>query len=58
MRVVFDTNILVSAFVTPGGRGEAALARIIDGWDSLVISRAIIDELLGVLARKYGRDSE
>ena len=58
MRVVFDTNILVSAVVTPGGRGEAALMRIIDGWDSLVISRAIIEELLGVLARKFGRDPE
>ena len=30
MKVVFDTNILVSALVFPGGRGEAALRRIIE----------------------------
>ncbi len=33
MRVVFDTNVLVSAVVTRGGRGEAALQRIISGRD-------------------------
>ena len=57
-RVVFDTNILVSALVFPGGRGEAALRRIIDQTDQLVLSRPIIDELLDVLARKFARDAE
>ncbi len=57
-RVVFDTNILVSALVFPGGRGEAALRRIIEQTDQLVLSRAIIDELLDVLARKFARDAE
>ena len=58
MRVVFDTNILVSALVFPGGRGDAALRRIIDGMDQLVISKAILDELLEVLGRKFARDAE
>jgi len=58
VRVVFDTNVLVSALVFPGGLGEAALARVIDGTDQLLISRAILDELLGVLARKFARDAE
>lgn len=58
MRVVFDTNILVAALVFPGGRGEAALARIIEEVDELLISRVILDELLGVLARKFARDAE
>ena len=58
MRVVFDTNILVSALVFPGGQGDAALRRIVDGTDQLVLSKAILDELLGVLARKFARDAE
>ena len=58
MRVVFDTNILVSALVFPGGRGDAALRRIIAGTDQLVMSRAILDEFLDVLSRKFARDAE
>ena len=57
-RVVFDTNILVSALVFPGGRGEAALRRIVGGTDRLILSRAILNELLQVLARKFARDAE
>ena len=58
MRVVFDTNILVSALVFPGGQGEAALRRIIEETDQLVLSRPILDELLDVLGRKFARDAE
>lgn len=58
MKVVFDTNILVSALVFPGGRGEAALRRIIEEQDQLVISKPILDELLGILGRKFARDAE
>src|SRR5471032_2241410 len=57
-RVVFDTNILVSALVFPGGRGEAALRRVIEQTDQLVLSRPIVDELLDVLSRKFARDAE
>ena len=58
MKVVFDTNILVSALVFPGGRGEVALERIVTGQDDLIISQPIIDELLGILSRKFSRDAE
>lgn len=58
MKVVFDTNILVSALVFPGGRGEAALRRIVEERDQLVISKPILDELLAILARKFARDAE
>ena len=58
MRVVFDTNIFVSALVFPGGRADAALQRILDGEDVLLISSAIIGEVLAVLAGKFGRDPE
>ena len=53
MRVVFDTNIFVSALILPGSRAEQALTRIIEGTDHLILSKSILDELLGVLARKF-----
>lgn len=58
MRVVFDTNILVSALVFPGGQGEAALRRIIEEIDQMALSRPILDETLEVLGRKFARDAE
>jgi len=58
VRVVFDTNVLVSALAFPGGRGEAALREIIEERDELILSKPILDELLGVLARKFSRDAE
>src|SRR5438552_4278079 len=58
LRVVFDTNVLVAALAFPGGPGEAALRRIIEERDALVLSKPILDELLGVLARKFSRDAE
>lgn len=58
MKVVFDTNILVSALVFPGGRADIALRRIIEERDRLLLSKPILDELLGILARKFSRDAE
>lgn len=58
MRVVFDTNIFVSALVFPGGRAEAAIHRILDGRDELPLSPAILDEVLRVLAEKFARERE
>jgi len=58
MKVVFDSNILVAALLFPGGRSEAAVSRILDGVDDLVISRPIIQEVLSVLATKFSRDKE
>jgi putative PIN family toxin of toxin-antitoxin system len=58
VRVVFDTNIFVSALIFPGSRAEEALARVIEGRDRLILSKPVLDELLGVLARKFSRDRE
>jgi putative PIN family toxin of toxin-antitoxin system len=58
VKVVFDTNVPVSALVFPGGRGEAALQRIVEERDRLLLSKPILDELLGILARKFARDAE
>jgi uncharacterized protein len=58
VKVVFDTNIYVSALVLPGSRAENALRRVIEGHDQLLFSRPILGELLDVLARKFARDPE
>ena len=58
MRVVFDTNIYISALAIPGSQAEQALSRILDGPDTLLISKAILDELLSILAGKFSRDPE
>lgn len=58
MRVVFDTNIFISAFVFPGGQAEQAILKVLEGNDHLLISKDIIDEVLTVLARKFNRNAE
>ncbi len=58
MKVVFDTNVYISALVLPGSRADIALQRIIGGQDQLLLSRPILAELLDVLARKFSRDAE
>ncbi len=42
----------------PGGRADDALQRVMEERDELLISKPILDELLGVLARKFERDAD
>ncbi len=58
MRVVFDTNIFISALVVPGGQAEKAILRILEDKDILLISKPIIDEVLSVMSAKFSRDRE
>lgn len=58
MKVVFDTNIFISAFAIPGSQAENAVLRIIEGRDVLLLSKGILDELLTVLSTKFSRDKE
>jgi len=58
VRVVFDSNIFISAFVFPGSMAERAIVKIIEGDDSLYISKEILDEVLSVLSSKFSRDTE
>ena len=58
MRVVFDTNIYISALILPGSSAHRAIQLIIDGHDRLLISKPILDEILTTLARKFSRDAE
>ena len=59
MRVVVDTNVLVSAVIRPQGRVGSVMQRLRRREYTLLISRATLDELVEVLARprlrsKYG----
>ncbi len=58
MKVVFDTNVYVSALALPRGSAAKAFDCIVTGEHELVLSKPILDELLGVLARKFARDRE
>jgi len=58
VKVVFDTNVYVSALTLPRGAAARALDRVVSGEHDLLLSKAILDELLGVLARKFARDRE
>jgi putative PIN family toxin of toxin-antitoxin system len=58
VKVVFDTNIFISAFAIPGSLAEKAMLKIIEGVDILVISKEIISEVLSVLSLKFSRDRE
>ena len=58
MKAVFDSNIFVSALAIPGGQAERAIDLVIDGRVNLCLSREIIHEVLGVLARKFSKDPE
>jgi putative PIN family toxin of toxin-antitoxin system len=58
MRVVFDTNIFISALVIPESLAEKAVSRIIEGQDELILSTDIIKEVLSVLSSKFGRERE
>ncbi len=58
MRVVFDTNIYVSAFALPGGRAEEAFFRALEGAFTLCASTAILAELARILKEKFRWDPE
>ena len=58
MRVVFDTNIFISALSIPGSSAEKAMLKVIGGGDILIISKDIINEVLSVLSSKFSRDKE
>jgi putative PIN family toxin of toxin-antitoxin system len=58
VRVVFDTNIFISALIIQGSQAEAAILKILKGTDTLIISREIISEILSVLSAKFSREKE
>lgn len=53
MRVVLDTNVLVSTFVFPGGPPEAVYRRVLSGELTMIVSRPLLAELGRVLVDKF-----
>lgn len=57
-KVVFDTNIYISALITPGGRGESAYLKAGGGCIQQFTSVPILTELAGKLQGKFKWDAE
>jgi uncharacterized protein len=57
MRVVFDSNVFISAFVVPGSQGERAFLLTQGNRFELHTSVAILTETAGVLRRKFDQDA-
>jgi putative PIN family toxin of toxin-antitoxin system len=58
VRVVYDTNIYVSALAIPGGQAERAIALALAGKVKVCISKPIVHEALRILATKFARAPE
>ena len=54
MKVVFDTNIFISAFVIPGGKAETAYSHALRRDFTLYSSVAILTETAQKLGEKFG----
>jgi uncharacterized protein len=54
LKIVFDTNIFISAFVIPGSRGEEAYLHATKGHFNLFSSVAILTEMAQKLREKFG----
>lgn len=54
MRIVADTNVLVSALIFPGGPPEAVYRLVLERRVELVTSRPLLAELGRVLMEKFG----
>jgi len=58
VKVVADTNVLVSALIFPGGSPEAFYRLALEGRIDLVTSRPLLAELGRVLMEKFGWEAE
>jgi len=58
MRVVFDSNVFISAFVIPGSQGERAFLLARRKRFVLHTSIAILTEIAGRLRQKFGQDED
>lgn len=54
MRIVFDTNVYISAFVVPGSKSDLVFRLAVRGAFELVISAAILAEVREKLDSKFG----
>jgi putative PIN family toxin of toxin-antitoxin system len=58
VRAVFDTNVLISAFVFPGGPPEFAFRAALSGRIALITSPPLLAEFGRVLGQKFGWEDE
>jgi len=58
VRAILDTNVLISAFVFPGGKPEAVYRLALEGRLEVGTSRPLLAEFGRVLERKFGWDPE
>jgi putative PIN family toxin of toxin-antitoxin system len=58
VRIVADTNVLVSALIFPGGPPEAVYRLVLEDRVGLVSSRSLLAELGRVLKEKFGWQPE
>jgi len=58
LKIVFDTNIYISAFAIPGGNAEKAYLHAIDGDFELCTSVAILTELARKLDEKFAWEKQ
>lgn len=59
MKVVLDTNVVVSGLLSPGGPPAAVLRTVLAGVATICFDERILSEYRGVLARrKFGFDAE
>lgn len=58
MRVVFDTNIFISAFGIPGGKAEEAYLHVLKGTFELITSIPILTETSKILKTKFDWSEE
>ena len=58
MKIVADTNVLVSALIFPGGAPEAAYRLALEGRIELGTSSPLLTELGRVLTEKFGWDAQ
>ncbi|MDH5668924.1 MAG: putative toxin-antitoxin system toxin component, PIN family, partial [Nitrospira sp.] len=58
MKVVFDTNVFVSAFIVPGSRGEQALLLAQRREVTLYTSVPILTETARVLREKFAQSEQ
>lgn len=58
MRVVLDTNVLISAFVFPGGKPEAVYRLALERRLEIGTSRPLLAEFGRVLEQKFGWDPD
>ncbi|OGW32451.1 MAG: putative toxin-antitoxin system toxin component, PIN family [Nitrospirae bacterium GWC2_42_7] len=53
MKVVFDTNVYISAFISPGSKAEEAYLLAVDGQVKLYTSVAVLTETAKKLREKF-----